>query len=156
MKKSLQKLLEVLSSGARDIAFEVQLWDGDILHFGEGNPTFILKLKTEKAGRRILTSGTLGFGEEYMAGNIEVDGDFKSLMRLGTQAEIDKMKLSLPTRLLLLWQYLKTRDTLARTPKNISYHYDRGNDFYRLWLDESMTYSCAYFRSEGDTLEQAQ
>jgi len=56
----------------------------------------------------------------------------------------------------MLFQYLKTLDTLIQSPKNISHHYDRGNDFYRLWLDESMTYSCAYFRSENDTLEQAQ
>ncbi len=156
MKKSLKKLLEVLSDGAKDISFKVHLWDGEVLCFGQENPAFTLKLKTEKAARRILTGGTLGFGEEYMAGNIDVDGDFKSLMRLGTQAEIDNLKLSLSTRLRLFWQYLKTRDTMTRTPKNISHHYDRGNDFYKLWLDESMTYSCAYFRSETDTLEQAQ
>jgi cyclopropane-fatty-acyl-phospholipid synthase len=45
---------------------------------------------------------------------------------------------------------------LKNSRDNASYHYDLGNDFYRLWLDNSMTYSCGYFRSEDDTLEQAQ
>lgn len=156
MKKSLKKLLKVLSDGAKGISFEVRFWDGETIRYGDDKPSFILILKTMKSAQRILTGGTLGFGEEYMSGNIEVEGDFKSLMRLGTQSKFENLKLSLPTKLGLFWHYLKTRDTLSRTPKNISYHYDRGNDFYRLWLDESMTYSCAYFRTETDTLEQAQ
>jgi cyclopropane-fatty-acyl-phospholipid synthase len=47
-------------------------------------------------------------------------------------------------------------NTLSRSTKHVAHHYDRGNDFYKLWLDESMAYSCAYFRYENDTLEQAQ
>lgn len=156
MKKTLAQFLSAMSDQNPTISFEVRLWDGETLRFGNDEPSFVLTLKTMRAAKRIFAGGTLGFGEEYMAGNIEVDGDFKALMRLGTMAEFENLKLSLPTKLAMLWQYLKTQDTLARTPKNIAHHYDRGNDFYQLWLDESLTYSCAYFRTEADSLEQAQ
>lgn len=156
MKKTLMHFLTALSEQVPEISFEVRLWDGETLRYGNDEPEFTLMLKTNKAAKRIFTSGTLGFGEEYMAGNIDVAGDFKALMRLGTQAEFENLKLSFATRLGMFWQYLKTRDTLVRTPKNIAHHYDRGNDFYQLWLDESMTYSCAYFRTDHDSLEQAQ
>jgi cyclopropane-fatty-acyl-phospholipid synthase len=66
------------------------------------------------------------------------------------------MKLSLGTKAAILLQHIKSLNTLRRSPGNIAYHYDLGNDFYRHYLDESMTYSCAYFRSDKDTLEQAQ
>ncbi len=45
---------------------------------------------------------------------------------------------------------------LKKSRKNAQYHYNIGNDFYRLWLDETLTYSCAYFKSPEDTLLQAQ
>ncbi|HTR89446.1 MAG TPA: cyclopropane-fatty-acyl-phospholipid synthase family protein, partial [Solirubrobacteraceae bacterium] len=50
----------------------------------------------------------------------------------------------------------RLRDSRGRQGENVRRHYDLGNDFYRLWLDRSMTYSCGYFRREEDTLEQAQ
>ncbi|GAB6171755.1 hypothetical protein JCM15765_12330 [Paradesulfitobacterium aromaticivorans] len=45
---------------------------------------------------------------------------------------------------------------IKKSRENAQYHYDIGNDFYRLWLDETMTYSCVYFKSPEDTLVQAQ
>ena len=156
MKKTLKKFLSALNETDPNISFEVRFWDGQTQRFGTNEPAFVLILKTKKAAKRIFANGTLGFGEEYMAGNIDVEGDFKELMHLGTLPVFENLKLSFGTKLGMLFQYLKTLDTLMQSPKNISHHYDRGNDFYRLWLDESMTYSCAYFRSENDTLEQAQ
>lgn len=91
-----------------------------------------------------------------MAGNIDVEGDFKELMHLRTLPAFQNLKFSFGTKLGMLFQYPKTLNPLMQSPKNISYHDDRGNDFCRLCLEESMTYSCAYFRDESDTLEQAQ
>ncbi len=156
MKKTLKHFLSALRDQSHEISFEVRLWDGETLRFGDEKPAFVLTLKTRQAARRIFAGGTLGFGEEYMAGNIDVEGDFKKPMHLGTLPEFANLKLSFGTKISMLFQYLKTLDTLIQSPKNISYHYDRGNNFYRLWLDESMTYSCAYFRTNNDSLEQAQ
>jgi cyclopropane-fatty-acyl-phospholipid synthase len=77
-------------------------------------------------------------------------------MRLGTDRNIQDMKLSLKTKLTLLINHLRSLNTKRGSLNNVSHHYDRGNDFYQLYLDESMTYSCAYFRDGNDSLEAAQ
>lgn len=156
MKKTLKQLLLALSSNTPNVSFEVYFWDGESACFGNGEPVFVLAFRTERAAKRLFSSGTLGFGEEYMAGNISVGGDFQQLLRFGFDPNVRNLKLSIWTKLQMLWQSLISLNTLKQSPKNISHHYDRGNDFYRLWLDESMTYSCAYFRHADDTLEQAQ
>ncbi len=156
MKKTLEQLLQTLSNNCPELAFEVRYWDGDRIRFGNTPPAFVLTFRTIGSARHTLQSGSLGFGEEYMAGNITVDGDFQQLMRLGTTAPFRRLKLSPKTKLAVLLRQFTSRNTSKQSPKNISHHYNRGNDFYRLWLDDSMTYPCAYIRSEADSLEQAQ
>ena len=156
MKKALEHLLHVVHENVSDVPFRVQFWDGDSINFGSGQSLFNLILKTEQSARRIFSEGSLGFGEEYVAGNIAVEGDFKALMRLGTEPGIQNMKLSLKTKLALLIKHLQSLNTIRGSSKNVSHHYDRGNDFYRLYLDETMAYSCAYFRDGNDSLEEAQ
>jgi cyclopropane-fatty-acyl-phospholipid synthase len=156
MKKTLQQLLQTLSENTPDLAFEVRFWDGENQRFGSGAPAFYLIFKNQQAAKRIFQSGSLGFGEEYMAGNIVAEGDFQQLMRLGASPSFRHLKFSARTKLAILLRAIFSRNTLSRSPRNVSHHYDRGNDFYRLWLDESMAYSCAYFRDETDSLEQAQ
>ena len=156
MEKALEHLFRIVHKNISDVPFRAQFWDGDSISFGSGQPLFTLIFKTERSARRIFSEGSLGFGEEYVAGNIVVEGDFKALMRLGTDRMIQDMKLSLKTKLTLLINHLRSVNTTRGSSKNVSHHYDRGNDFYRLYLDESMTYSCAYFRDGNDSLEQAQ
>lgn len=156
MKKALEQLLHMVHENVSDVPFRVQFWDGDSINFGSGQSLFNLILKTEQSARRIFSEGSLGFGEEYVAGNIAVEGDFKALMRLGTEPSIQNMKLSLKTKLALLIKHLQSLNTTRGSLNNVSHHYDRGNDFYRLYLDETMTYSCAYFRNGNDSLEEAQ
>jgi cyclopropane-fatty-acyl-phospholipid synthase len=98
----------------------------------------------------------MGFAEEYVAGNIDVEGDFQQLMKLGMDPCFQDLKLSLRTKAAVLFNHLASLNTLKGSAKNIAHHYDLGNDFYKLYLDESMTYSCAYFKNEDDTLEKAQ
>lgn len=156
MKKTIKQLLQALSSSITEVPFEVRFWDGDTSHYNNGKPAFTLGFKNEQAARHILKSGSLGFGEEYMMGNVTVEGDFLKLMLLGTGHHFQNLKLSPKTKLSVILRYLSSLNTSKGSPKNVSHHYDRGNDFYRLFLDKSMTYSCAYFRKESDTLEQAQ
>jgi cyclopropane-fatty-acyl-phospholipid synthase len=156
MKKIFRDVLVSVGSAHADIALEVRFWDGDFFRLGNAPPTSTLGFKTRTALKRVLQEGSLGFGEEYMAGNIEVTGDLKPVIRLGMEARLASPKLSLKTKTaasLMLW---RTANTRLRSSRNIRRHYDLGNDFYRLWLDQSMTYSCAYFREESDDLERAQ
>jgi len=156
MKKTLQKLLWTLSNNASHIPFAVRFWDGKTETFGNGIPTFTLIFKQKESARKMLSQGTLGFGEEYVAGNIDVDGDFYQLIRLGMDPHFQDMKLSPVTKTAILLQHLKSLNTIKGSSRNIAHHYDMGNNFYQQYLDESMTYSCAYFRTQNDTLEKAQ
>ncbi len=156
MKKTLKELFSALSASDPQASFAVTFWDGEQVPYGPDTPVVTLGFKTRKAAKHFLTGGVLGFGEEYMAGAITVDGNFEELTRLGTHTEIDRLKLSPWTKLRIFLHYLQSLDSTRQSAKNIAYHYDLGNDFYRLWLDSSMTYSCAYFKKETDSLEQAQ
>jgi len=156
MKKTIQKLLNELSVKLPDIPFEVRFWDGETKRYGNASPSFILTFNKKGAAKNIFSKGTLGFGEEYVAGNIDVKGDFQKLVRLGIDPCFQDMKLSLKTKIAVLLQHIKFHNTIKKSPDNIAHHYNLGNEFYKLYLDESMTYSCAYFRGDNDTLEQAQ
>ena len=156
MKKMVHKLLGELSDNLPEIPFKVKFWDGETKMYGSNIPAFTLTLKTKTAVKHIFRKGTLGFGEEYAAGNIDVDGDFQQLVRIGIDPAFQDLKLSLNTKIAILLQHIKFSNTLKRSPENIAHHYDLGNTFYKHYLDESMTYSCAYFRSEKDALELAQ
>jgi len=156
MRKTLEQLFEQLSDHTREVSFQVQFWDGVKRSFGSGTPQFILTFVTKRAAEHVIESGSLGFGEEYMAGDIQVEGDFRQLLRFGTDAAFLNLPLGLKAKLAIKHLRQTSLNTLSRSQKHVAHHYDRGNDFYKLWLDDSMAYSCAYFRHENDTLEQAQ
>jgi len=156
MKNALRKLLAELNVRLPDVPFEVCFWDGQTESFGRNPPSFILAFKTRTAAKRILSRGSMGFGEAYVDGDIDVQGDFQQLVRIGIDPRFQDMRLPARTRVSILWQHILSLNTLKRSPGNISRHYDLGNDFYGCYLDRSMTYSCAYFRSGTDTLEEAQ
>jgi cyclopropane-fatty-acyl-phospholipid synthase len=156
VKPTLHTLLHTLSSNTPDIAFSVRFWDGHEQKYGRGKPAFALIFHHRQTAKHVLAAGVLGFGEEYMAGRLDVEGDFQALMRLGTDPHIQQIRLPLQTRLAIAAQRLITANRLRQSPLNVAHHYSRGNDFYRLYLDESMTYSCAYFKTNADSLDQAQ
>lgn len=156
MKEVFQNMLELIGKNRREAALKVHFWDGDTFQIGDAPPKSELKLKSPGTIKRILKEGSLGFGEEYMHGNIEIEGDMQHLIRLGLNSGLDSPNLPLQTKLAVALLRLQTGNTKSRSAANIQSHYDLGNDFYKLWLDESMTYSCAYFRDEDNDLEQAQ
>jgi cyclopropane-fatty-acyl-phospholipid synthase len=156
MRKTLEQLFEQLSDHTREVSFQVQFWDGVQKSFGSGKPQFILTFVTKRAAEHVIESGSLGFGEEYMAGDIQVEGDFQRLLRFGTDAAFLNLPMGLKAKLAIKHLRQTSLNTLSRSQKHVAHHYDRGNDFYKLWLDKTMAYSCAYFRHENDTLEQAQ
>jgi cyclopropane-fatty-acyl-phospholipid synthase len=96
----------------------------------------------------------LHFGEAYAAGRIEIEGDLLALL----EATYLAPGLSGPfDRLAARWRALtRRRNSLRGSRANVHHHYDLGNDFYELWLDREMVYTCAYFPSADATLEEAQ
>ena len=108
--------------------------------------------------RRLITDGQLGFAESYLQGEWSTDhlpNLFSLIMRnehrIGPATRGGRL-----SRLLNIFQHWKKRNSVGGSRRNIAYHYDLGNEFYQLWLDDSMSYSSALYRSGNETLEQAQ
>ena len=87
-----------------------------------------------------------------MHGRIEIEGSIRDVIE-SLYNNKDSFLHQSPT-FQKLAKYIS--NGIKKSKENVQYHYDIGNDFYRLWLDETMTYSCAYFKSPEDTLVQAQ
>ncbi|MDR3566945.1 MAG: cyclopropane-fatty-acyl-phospholipid synthase [Syntrophobacteraceae bacterium] len=154
MKEALGELAEALNRADPSAAFAFKLWDGQTL--GQSvSPAISVVLKSREVPGKIFGQGFRGFGEAYVAGDLEVEGDLQQLLRLGFSAGFDE-KCSLLEKIRLLPFYLKTTATLGRSRQNVACHYDLTPQFYSLFLDESLTYSCGYFTSEQDSLGRAQ
>ena len=96
------------------------------------------------------------FPHQFSNGTIEVEGDLVELLGLINGARPPGRLLGLIGRLVSRPWRIQKGTSLWRARQNISHHYDIGNDFYRLWLDPRMVYTCAYYESPELTLEEAQ
>ena len=134
-------------------ALELHLPDGGVHRGGSGDPV-VVTVESNDLFRRLARSPRIGLGESYVAGDWHAD-DLPGLVELAIRNVEVWRRGSRLARLERYRPHLAPRQSLQRARRNIGYHYDLGNDFYRLFLDESMTYSCAVWEP-GDTLEQAQ
>lgn len=130
----------------------VTYWDGETRRYGPA-PGVHLELRSAAVVRRMRRGVDLAVGEGYMDGEIEVHGD---LAELGLLASRNRAELAPWTPRMARRHPRRRRDSAARQAANVRHHYDLGNEFYALWLDRTLTYSCAYFRRPSDTLEEAQ
>jgi cyclopropane-fatty-acyl-phospholipid synthase len=124
------------------------LWDGFELLPDSGVPIATIVLKNRGALLGWLADAELNFGEAYMFGAVDIRGDLVGLL----QAVYRALPAGAP-RPWWLWQ--RSNDVHAAR-ENVHGHYDLGNDFYRLWLDREMVYTCAYFPTPDVTLDYAQ
>ncbi|MBE0619412.1 MAG: class I SAM-dependent methyltransferase [Burkholderiales bacterium] len=137
----------------------LHLPDGRALRYGSGSPMATLRIPRWRALEDALSGGDIGFAEGYMRGDWESD-DLAALLLLlvKNRNAIERAVYGgFMGRLLARLRHLMNANTRTGSRRNIAAHYDLGNDFYRLWLDPSMTYSSALF--DGDfslTLEAAQ
>ncbi len=134
-------------------ALELRLPGGRVYRAGTGDP-IVVTVTSNNVFRRLARSPGLGFGESYAAGDWHTD-DLPGLIALVVRNLETWRAGSRLARLDRHRPHVSPRQGLRKARANIQYHYDLGNDLYRLFLDESMTYSCALWE-EGDTLEQAQ
>jgi len=131
---------------------------GERRQFGKGGPPIQLEVLDPGVWPAVALGGSVGAGEAYMDGTWRCD-DLTGLMRLllrnrriADGLEGGLARLSAPLRGLL---HRLRSNTRAGSRRNIAAHYDLGNDFYRLWLDETLMYSCALFERPGMTLAEA-
>ena len=134
------------------------LWfpDGECIPLGGQPPQFTIRFKTERALSATLTRFTRGFGEAYARGDIEIEGSIPAMADFGYRLANDGLKMGRLQLALFALYRLVQRHSRDADQAHVSFHYDLGNDFFSLFLDEMLTYSCAYYNSEGDSLEQAQ
>jgi cyclopropane-fatty-acyl-phospholipid synthase len=123
------------------------LWDGfELSTAGPAVATILFKNRSALWGW--VWDPELNFGEAYMSGAVEIRGDLLALLEA-----IYRAFGSSTRRPWWLWQ--RSNDAHA-SRDNVHHHYDLGNDFYRLWLDREMVYTCAYFPTPDTTLDNAQ
>lgn len=118
---------------------------------GEGTPTFTVNFRKMIPMKELMKSTSLALGEAYMNGDLEIEGDIYQALDhfLGQMGKFSTDEGALK-------KLMFSATTKKNQKKEVSSHYDIGNDFYKLWLDETMSYSCGYFCHDDDTLLQAQ
>jgi cyclopropane-fatty-acyl-phospholipid synthase len=127
----------------------VVLWDGREMALSEA-PQVTLRLNAFEAAAAVARRGALGFAEAYIEGKAELEGDVREAIRT-----FEKISRSANRRLYDAGR-LFARHTKRTDRDSIRHHYDVSNEFYALWLDSRMVYSCAYFRHEDDSIDEAQ
>jgi cyclopropane-fatty-acyl-phospholipid synthase len=131
------------------------LWDGAVVTSGDAAPSSSIRLRDRGTLWKIVWDPWYQFGEAYAAGRLEVDGDLaQTLVDIYAPANAGGWSGTGDWRTRLL--HPRKGNSLHRSRKNVYHHYDIGNDFYQLWLDAHMLYTCAYFAEPDYSLEQAQ
>ena len=134
----------------------VRLWNGDEFRVTEARPVACMEFRSRRAVFELLRSPSVGFGECYSAGLIDVHGDFLAFANEITTAITQHRDNSYYISRFRSLLHAVRRNSLSRSRHNVHHHYDLGNDFYRLWLDERMVYTCAYYETPAATLDEAQ
>ena len=164
-------------------ALSMRLWSGITLRLGNApadglEPRFTLVFRSPGVLRSmILGRDRLRLAEAYFRGDLDIDGDF--FAALGLKDHLNDIRLCLRDRLITLLGAARLGASVDMSPSptvqraslhgqavtvhsktenraSIEFHYDVSNEFYALWLDDAMVYSCAYFEHPDDTLEQPQ
>jgi cyclopropane-fatty-acyl-phospholipid synthase len=150
----VQKTLDEINKDAQ-YGISVILPDGK--KYGNGKNIVIIKNK--QALSDIIKDIEIGFCENYLHKNIEIKGSLEEVI-IDALRFSNKFEMKKNFKYYLFNTYKKLLKLLNKDVqqeiKNIQYHYDLDNDFYKKWLDESMTYSCGFFENKNMTLEDAQ
>ncbi len=131
------------------------LWDGQELACEGRAPIARVVIRDRGALLKLIANPELGFGEMYTAERIGVQGNLVDCLEAIYRAQ-PRIEQGMFGQGLLASFNGKRRNGLSVARRNIQHHYDIGNDFYKLWLDRQMVYTCAYFPDPAMGLEEAQ
>jgi cyclopropane-fatty-acyl-phospholipid synthase len=176
MDRSVEVTKELLNKLFTEQAFKeigVRFWDNSKWPDGSSKRATLM-LNHPGALRQMFLPGTeVGLAEAYLYDDFDIEGDIEEVFAL--QEELYESSPSLIERIRIAWQLLQLpkhqrqavgergpakihgrRHSIERDRQAIQYHYDVSNEFYQLWLDRRMVYSCGYFKSPQDSLDLAQ
>jgi len=168
-------ILQLLLGGYQPRDFSVRLWDGSQWPAEIESPQFTLVLKHPGALRRMFQSpnSDLSLGEAYIYDDFDIEGNIEALFAVTDYLMHREWNTTTKLRLGWLLHRLPNKmrprpagrraatlkgkpHSIERDKQAIAYHYDVSNDFYALWLDRQLVYSCAYFKDAEDSLDTAQ
>ena len=151
-----QWLLEQLSKSIESEPIRIVLGNGESSS-PVNAPVATLIIPDRKTLLRLWFDPEVAFGDAYAAGNIQVQGNLvKFLESVYRGRSSQRRGEPLYARLASTWIHWLQANTMGGSRRNIHAHYDIGNDFYKLWLDRQLVYTCAYFPTPATTLEEAQ
>ena len=150
-------------SGIRNFSYgsiSIEWPNGKVEKFSarKTGPIANLKINDDKVVKEIINGGSVKFAELYMTKRLTTS-NLTTLMHyfaLNNDEAENTFKISIPKYFFNKLLHFKNKNSEIQAKKNISYHYDLGNEFYSYWLDKSMTYSSAIFSRPNDHLEIAQ
>lgn len=176
MKRILERMFQSYTG-----CIGVRFWNGETITLGRGSPATTIVFNTAQSFCNfVLRRDPLQFVEAHFLGAIDIEGDLYALLTQRTQlpsllpSRRDAFSLLVAallfrndsagaeeSRASIRWSkplqaLFSRKPSKALNREAISFHYDVSNDFYRLWLDEQMVYSCAYFNHPDDSIDQAQ
>ncbi|MBM3770020.1 MAG: class I SAM-dependent methyltransferase [Acidimicrobiia bacterium] len=137
--------LKQLQRSVHGVPVRFVLWDG-VASGPKTAPLATVHFKRRRALWSWLWDPQLYVGETYMAGAVDGDGDLRALLE--AMYRVTKAPRG--------WSARRQSITLQLARSNVHHHYDLGNEFYRLWLDRELVYTCAYFPRRDVTLDEAQ
>ena len=144
----LEKLIKRITAGL-SIPLRLVLWNGHEFNLAS-EPTVTIHIPTRSALRYFIPPDLNKLGMAFVDGRIRVEGSIHEIFRVA-ESLVSSVAANKPARF-----HFFTRHSHKRDREAIEYHYDVSNDFYSMFLDRNMVYSCAYYRREDDSLETAQ
>ncbi len=149
---SIERRLRQVFASYRGVPFQVRDWEGRTFEVGLGAPRFLVHFRTKGAAARSILQSSLGFGEAYADGEIEVEGDLEEAVTALAETSVHLN----PDGYVPSWFGRLLGRTLSRQKSDIEHHYGLGDAFYKHYLDRKLQYSCGYFRTPDDSLDLAQ
>jgi cyclopropane-fatty-acyl-phospholipid synthase len=151
----LENKLEQWAHGLRNrltLPLRVDLWNGQQLHFGQDKPQVIIKIPNVSAAGCLLTPSLSNLGSAYVDGKIDVEGNLNHIISVCNTLAAHTLRMEGKfARISRKLRRSKEKDSEA-----VKYHYDVSNDFYKLWLDDNLVYSCGYFENGDEDLQTSQ
>ena len=155
------RLMLYMLSGLRKGSLDIHLPNGATRHYegAEPGPHGVWQITdSERLARHVLSAGEVGIGDAYIDGCWDSPDITRLLMTLYLNEPYYKgpFEKNWLGRVYGYWQHRRRDNTKATARKNIEHHYDLGNEFYKMWLDETMAYSSAMFIEPTQSLQDAQ
>lgn len=149
-------LLSLLLAGLGNPPIRIVLWNGEEIAPAGKKPAASLVIRSRKSLFRLLINPALNFGDDYTNGSIDVEGNLIHFCEAVYGKTDHESSFRTVMDYLNKIQNRPRKNSLKGSRENIHHHYDLGNNFYKLWLDDNMQYTCAYFPTPVATIEEAQ